>query len=53
MFVIVVNYSKYDVHEDVEIDYNVQDEEKCKPLAFIICWHPVKCKTGDSGILRI
>ena len=39
--VVVVDHGQNYVHEDVQVDHNVDDEEQGKPIALIICRHPV------------
>ena len=43
-FVVVVDGSEYNVHEDVDVHNDVGKEEQCKPVASVISWHPTERK---------
>lgn len=50
LFVIVVNNSQENRHEDVGVDEDVKNEEDGEPGAGIVCWHPAEEKQETSGI---
>lgn len=41
-FVVVVDNSQKDRHEDVGVDEDVHDKEDGKEEARVVCWHPAK-----------
>ena len=43
-FVVVVDGSKHNVHEDVDVHNDVSKEEQRKPVASIVSWHPTEGK---------
>lgn len=50
LFVVVVNNSQENGHEDVGVDEDVKNEEDGEPGAGIVRWHPAEEKQETSGI---
>ena len=40
--VVVIDTGKNYAHEDIQVDDDKNSKENSVPVAFIICWHPVR-----------
>ena len=38
--VVVIDRRQHNVHEDVDIHNNVDEEERSEPVVLVVCWHP-------------
>lgn len=47
--IIVVDRCQYNVHEDVDIHNNVDEEEHCEPVVLIIRRHPTTTQREDQS----
>ena len=47
--IIVVDRCQYNVHEDVDVHNNVDEEEHCEPVVLIIRRHPTMTQREDQS----